>query len=352
MKYRFNDGQVMAMADYLREKRVEANGTTSEELFRLYIKNGGSLENLGLFSKRCSLEESDFQIGFSGKFYVVDENEKKEEDPGFFRGYKLVKREKTYHYLAEAYGNCSASDPNPSCGGFLTKNGNILLSDNGKNVFFTPSGEFIREVSQQEAQYLSEICPTVVVNWGYQPQWPEEFPVWNFITRVQVMQDESAFKPETSNNGGDYSFQAYHDWFVAKYPNGEWKFAFIESYETSADFQYDQLINRFQQNLGTVWIANGAGECPKYLSQEGVNYEKGNTSYDKYEVLEKLGEISTFEHLWHETYEYIPPRDEGGKAKLDLALSLSDKKRIVSRLKELGVTLTKNSRHGKRGVRR
>lgn len=343
MKYQFNHGQVVAMTDYLSKKGVNTEKTTASMLFFRYIKNGGTLKDIGLSSKHCSsMEESDFQIGFSGKFYVMSTEEKNTESPELYRGYQLIdiKTLRNYHWRAEAYGDSCASYPNPSCGGFLTKNGNILLSDGGKHAFFTPSGEFIREVSQQEAKYLSEICPTVVVNWGYQPQWPEEFPVWQFIKRIQVLEDESSFKPETSNNGGDYSFQTYHDWFVAKYPDGEWKFAFVESFETSADFQYDQLINKFEQNLGTVWIANGANECPKYRSQDGISYEKGNTIYDKYEVLEKLGEISTFQHLWNETYEYIPPREEEGKAKLDLALSLSDKKMIISRLKELGVTRT------------
>lgn len=351
MKYQFTHGQIVAMADYLHGKGVNTKETT--QIFFLYIKNGGSLEDIGLFSKRCSIQESDFQIGFSGSFYVMSEDEKKKEGPGFSRGYKLVerKRMKDYHLLAEAYGDCS-DYPNPSCGGFLTKNGNILLSEGRRHAFFTSSGEFIREVSENEAKYLSTMCPTVVVHWGYQPQWPEEFPVWHFIKRIQVLEDESSFKPGTCNNGGDYSFQTYHDWFVVKYPDGEWKFAFVESFETSADFQYDQLTNSFQQNLGSVWIANGTGECPKYRSQDGISYEKGNTIYDKYEMLEKVGEISTFEHLWNEIYEYIPPRDEGGKAKLDLALSLSDKKKIISRLKELGVTRTQNPRRGKRGVRR
>lgn len=345
MKYQFNHSQIVAMADYLSGKKVNTKGTTSQQLFNLYIKNGGSLEDIGLFSKRCPMGESDFQIGYSGEFYVISEDEKAQETTDFFRAYKLIERRKMkgYHWLAEAYGSCSTGDANPSCGGFLTKNGNILLSDNGKNAFFTPSGEFLREVSENEAKYLSTMCPTVVVNWGYQPQWPEEFPVWQFIKRIQVLEDESSLKPGTCNNGGDYSFQAYHDWFVAKYPNGEWKFAFVESYETSADFQYDQLGNRFQQNLGTVWISNGSVECPRYRSQEGVIYEDGNVEYDKYEVIEKLGEISTFEHLWNELYEYIPPREEEGKAKLDLALSLSDKKKIISCLKELGVTRTKSS---------
>lgn len=233
----------------------------------------------------------------------------------------------------------------------LTNGGNFLRSFETSLIgvkrfyFQKPNGEFIREVSNSEAEFLCQNCLEIEVN--NPPAHPEFLPTWHFVKSVRVMDDYSSFKPETSNNGGDYSFGTHHDWYCAKYPNGEWKFAFIERHTTSAEFSYDELTGSFQPDLGSLILSNTEGQC-SYQSQAGTEWENGEKFHTSEEVLEKIATISSFEDMWAEKYEYIPSRwDEDGKGFVK-ALSISDKKEIITRLKELGVEKVK-SPHGNRG---
>lgn len=218
---------------------------------------------------------------------------------------------------------------------FLTNGGNLLRFHPTKKFYFQkPDGEFIREVSDSEAQYLCQNCLEIEVYNTHEH--PEFFPTWYFVKSIQVIQDNSNYRWETCNDGGNYSFKTYHDWYVAKYPNGEWKFAFVERHSTSADFEYDDLVGRFQSDLGELHISNGMG-CPTYSSQRGIEWKDGEKFYTSSEVLEKIATMSSFEDMWNEEYEFIPSRwDEGEEgAEIRKALSFSDKKDIITRLKEL-----------------
>lgn len=235
---------------------------------------------------------------------------------------------------------------------FLTNGGNLLRFHLELNKFYfqRPDGEFIREVSNNEAEFLSQNCLEVDVH--FPNEHPEFLPTWHFIKSARVLDDYSSFKPETSNNGGDYSFHTYHDWYVAKYPDGSWKFAFVERYSTSAEFEYDELAGSFQSDLGTLYLSNGI-DCPQYASQAGIEWVNGEKFYTSSEVLEKIAAISSFEHLWNEVSEYILSRwdEEEEEGFVKKALSFSDKKAIITRLKELGVT-KKDFKPSFRGQRR
>lgn len=224
---------------------------------------------------------------------------------------------------------------------FLTKSGNILVAcTNGKYCFLNPSLEFIREVSESEGEYLSDMCLEINFNVQLHSQVTKyllglEFPTWHFVKSILVLQDNSNYKWETSNNGGNYAFQTYHDWYVAQYPDGKWKFAFIENHSTSAEFSYDELAGSFQNDLGTLYLSN-AVNAPHYSSQAGIEWSGNEKSYTSSEVLEKIGTIADLSDLWGEIYEYIPSRwDEEEEGYTINGLSFSDKKDIVIRLKEL-----------------
>ncbi len=234
---------------------------------------------------------------------------------------------------------------------FLTKSGNILVAcTNGKYCFINPSLEFIREVSESEGEYLSDMCLEIEFNVQLHSQVTKyllglEFPTWHFVKSILVVQDNSNYRWETSNNGGNYAFQTYHDWYVAKYPNGSWKFAFVERHSTSAEFSYTELGGTFDSNLGNCYITNVEGN---------MAYTMGCSSHD--DVLEKIATMSSFENMWTEQYEYVPSRwDEDDEGEVTIGLSFSLKKEIITGLKGLGVTRQDKKpsiRGGKRGGRR
>lgn len=240
---------------------------------------------------------------------------------------------------------------------YLSRGGNILLHDTkGRFSFHTPELEFIREVSQSEGDYILSNHPVEVEILRQDDLFDlcisgaESFPTWHFIKSVKVLDDYSCWKAETSNNGGDYSFHTYHDWYVGRYPDGKWKFAFVENYSTSAEFEYDELNGSFQTDLGVLHLSNVHGQYGKYQTQRGVEWVNGEKFYTSEEVLEKVGTIANFSDLWNEQYECIPSRwDEEG---FTTTLSFSDKKEIITRLKELGVTKEKRPVRGQRRVRR
>lgn len=236
---------------------------------------------------------------------------------------------------------------------FLTNGGNLLRFHPSEKFYFQkPNGEFIREVSSEEAEYLSQNCLEIEVN--NPSKHPEFLPTWHFVKSVRVLDDYSNYRWETCTNGGDYSFHVYHDWFVAKYPDGSWKFAFVERHFTSAEFSYDELAGSFQSDMGYLCLSNVA-DRREYNSQKGIEWKDGEKFYTSSEVLEKIGNIANFSDLWNEEYLYIPSRwDDEDKEYTRPALTFSDRKQIVERLKELYTLLggyevkTKSSR-GNRG---
>lgn len=227
---------------------------------------------------------------------------------------------------------------------FLTNGGNFLRSfetaligTNGvgaKRFYFQkPNGEFIREVSDSEAEYLLENCLEVDVR--FPPAQPNFLPSWHFIKSVQVIQDNSNYRWETCRNGGDYSFQTYHDWYVAKYPRGIWKFCFVERYSTSAEFEFDELDGSFQQGLGCLTLSNVERGELYYQSLLGIEWKNEEKHYTSSEVLEKIANMSSFSDLWNEMFKYIPSRWDEEEGFVKKALSFSDKKEILARMKEV-----------------
>lgn len=210
-----------------------------------------------------------------------------------------------------------------------------------KAYFKKPSGEFIREVSDSEAEFLCQNCLEIECSVEH----PKFLPTWYFIKSVRVLDDYFSWKPGTSDNGGDYSFHTFRDWYVAKYPNGEWKFAYVERHSSSAEFSFDELAGRFQPNLETLTLLN-TEEQSFYWAQSPSVIE---------EILEKIAFFASFSDLWNEEYEYIPPYWEKEEGFVKNALSFSDKKEVITRLKEVGVTKQDSKpslRRQRRGGRR
>ena len=215
---------------------------------------------------------------------------------------------------------------------YLTNGGNLLrFHPQEKGFYFQkPNGDFLRQVSNSEAEFLSANCLGIFI-----PEVPhvEFFPQWNFWKSIQILQDNSNYRWESSCNGGNYSFQTYLDVYFAKFPDGTWKIATIERTSTSADFSYDELRGNFHNGLGELSFSN------VLFSPSYTTYEKG------VEILEKYALLTSFSDLWNLQYEYIPSKwDNEDKPILQPALSFSDKKEIVILLQKTGVKRIKSRR--------
>lgn len=230
---------------------------------------------------------------------------------------------------------------------YLTRNG-LLYSDGGYNArhaFYTNTGEFLRQCSNDEFNHLINEVGLPRINFeptgGSQSfqifnQASEELamklgdnmPVWTFLTSILVKDDMSNYKSETCNNGGNYSFHTYHDWYVAQYPDGKWRFMVVTLHSTSAEFSYDELNGSFQTGLNEL-VAINCIDSQSWTTQTGGK--------DQYEVLEKIGEFAGFSDMWDEMYHYIPSKyDMYEIEKRQPALSISNKKKILTKLFELG----------------
>ena len=219
----------------------------------------------------------------------------------------------------------------------LTDGGNLLRHCDLGWYFQKPNGEFLREVSNDEAKFLSEVGHEI--DFHSPVEHPAEFPVWKFITSVRMCNDYSNYKAETSCNGGNYSFVRFEDWYVGKV-SGKTVFRYVSRHTTSAEFSYDELDGRFQQDLGAIHVIN-ADIPERYITQcQYWDQELQENVYDVYEVLEKISEIGTFEQLWNSTCVDIPSKYEPEEDEQEYpALSLTDKKRIVHKLNDFGMNI-------------
>lgn len=245
---------------------------------------------------------------------------------------------------------------------FLTRTG-LLVTNKEQAGFFTNSGKFIRPCPPSEQDYLlNTVGLTEITEWvlpvknGYFFEHPElqylmmnggsPFPKWHFLKSIEVVCDESNYQWETSNNGGDYSYSTRKDYFAMKTIEGKWKFAYLTTHSTSAEFSYDELSGSFQNDLGNMYLENVEGNF-RYSTQTRQSYDEQwcqTINEDEYKTVEQVATMSTFEEMWGEVYEYMPSKYSDDEKSEYPALSLSDKKEILTKLKSLGWVKSKLSR--------
>lgn len=218
----------------------------------------------------------------------------------------------------------------------LTNGGNLLRCCDLGFYFQKPYGTFLREVSEQEATYVSRHGLSIDIEF-INPH-PSKFPIWKHIRTDRVMVDNSNYKWETCNNGGNYGFSTFESWFVAKV-NDEWVFRYINHHSTTADFEYDELSNQFKQGLGgNLHIINTDIDL-RFLTQcQYYDSESESVIYDVSEPLEKYSEVGSFEQLWNSVTNYYGSKwDDEDEDHEYPTLTFSDKKLIIERLREIGV---------------
>ena len=245
---------------------------------------------------------------------------------------------------------------------YLTKNGLLVVRDDA--AFFTNnSGEFRRLASQDEVEYLTKqvivpMCSPAVglplVDIGPVDFSKEgisgivmhatlirmEIPLWHYLWTIRSS-DYSSYRSETSCNGGDYAFHTRQS-FYARYVEGVWEIRSITSYETSAEFEYDELSGRFQTGLNRI---TAIGIAPYKLEDKNGAYEEPCEEFfmtqtasgqDEEIALDKLLDAQnyTLEDVLEITGYYIPEadsEDEEGFLPLEEAEKLR-RKEIVEKL--------------------
>ena len=199
----------------------------------------------------------------------------------------------------------------------LTSNGNLLRHCDLGWYFSKPTGEFLREVTWDEAEYLETKCLKIEAQGA--PEHPSFFPFWEFITSVRTFADYRGFKGETSIIGGDYVFYEDVDWYVALTPDGTYQFRYVKTYSTSSNIGYDNLKGEFQ----IVRDLNLTNAPRVYATQNGGEA-----------MLEQISQIGQLHELWNTICETLSFLGE----KTESQISFSKKKEIFVALKELGIT--------------
>jgi hypothetical protein len=222
---------------------------------------------------------------------------------------------------------------------WLTNGGNILVKGLENWMFFKPDLSFIRQVTEAEGEYLSSVCLLIEFNIMAHSQFVEyvvgvePLPVWHYLISVQTIQDNTNYRYETSNNGGDYSFSTYREYFCCQI-NGQWKFAYMEVHKTSAEFSYDKINKQFQSNLAGVHCINAMnGEQPIQYSTQTRSGEWEDC------VLEEISSFTlcTYEDILKTPYTYFSSRYDEGEKKCTLeGLSEKELDMFYYQLKQLG----------------
>lgn len=239
---------------------------------------------------------------------------------------------------------------------YLTRNG-LLYSDgchNARHAFYTNTGEFLRQCCNDEFNYLvneigvpkikfepiggSQACQ--IYNFATEKLamllGQGDFPIWNKITSMLVEADYSSYKEGTCNNGGDYGFFIYHHWFVAIMPNGKIVFRYVTTYDTTAEFEYDELNGGFQTDLGQLVALN----TKKKFNINTVTH-RDNDGYivEEFCMLEQFSEIGNYDMLMSETITTIPSAAdvEKGVVKTEKLAAYPIELYINENLRELGI---------------
>ena len=167
----------------------------------------------------------------------------------------INKNIRAYHSLAYSW---QVVDPtqtdNPSIGGYLTDNGSILipLADE-KWCFIDARGNVRREVLPQEADYLiHEIgLPQMVIQFKRQPE--IVLPQWKYLGCYLSIEDNTNYKCETSNNGGNYAEWENEHLFYDPITN---KFISLTTKHSSYEGDYDQTNGQYQSRICWMYATN------------------------------------------------------------------------------------------------
>lgn len=206
---------------------------------------------------------------------------------------------------------------------FLTYNGNIFLVKGGKGYFHKNNGEFLRYCAEREIEYFAQNLPEI--SFKNEPMWHE--PVkWTMLWATSE-RDLSKFKAETSSNGGDYAFGEMKYAF-ARLNNGKWEFIVFSTYNTSAEFEFDELMGGFQIGLKDCY----AVDVDQLF---WVKSQIGDFSISQYGIPSTLEDVLKMKNHW------IVKSDDDEIESYSDKLPFSELKRRFLILQKIGIKRTK-----------
>ncbi len=187
----------------------------------------------------------------------------------------------------------------------LTKNG-ILASNDNQAAFFTNSGEFIRECSLSEFEYLSreKELPKVTffgaggLDFLKKLSLVNILPKWKFLFYTEDV-DDTSYEEGKSCNGGAYSNTDRHNYFVRV--NGD-KVEFACLTESYSSSEFHQTWNGSYQN---------AYDCnyTKLIDVEGDwRLSEWQREESEASLLQGYGQLCKLENLFQPSL-YTPSRD-------------------------------------------
>lgn len=204
---------------------------------------------------------------------------------------------------------------------FLTKTG-ILASNNNQAAFFTNSGDFVRECSYDEFLYLTEekelpeithVDIHAVLLYRELNLKLTTLPKWKFLFSSEDV-DDTNYKWETCNNGGDYSNTDRHNYFV-RLNGGKVEFACLTESYSSAEFH--QTWNGSYQ---------GSHEC-EYTHLIDVEGDWKLSEWQREEseasLLQGYGQICKLEDLFLPS-AYTPSRHEEDTTTIETPVSFAE----------------------------
>lgn len=161
---------------------------------------------------------------------------------------------------------------------YLTRTG-LLVVRNDVSFFTSNDGEFRRLATDDEVDYLTSEIDLPEIGWKERAICTAkegavffgttldatlvsmEVPLWRHLWSISH-DDYTNYKPETCNNGGDYSFST-NVHFFARYNSGKWEVKTLTTHSTSAEFAYDELTGNFQNGLNYLTAIGVASKEPE-----------------------------------------------------------------------------------------
>lgn len=228
---------------------------------------------------------------------------------------------------------------------FLTNGGNILqINPNGDKMFATPKMKFIREVSDDEAEFLSKECMPISLPVYSDGLGNVELPIWKYLWSV-IDSDESKLVGSKVNNGGAYAEYTERSYYMAQMPYKEWQVRVITRNWSSSEFQQDDT-GHYTNNIQLCHLQNVEGDVKiRYQGSEDFN-----------DVIERHSDITSIENALQDTSITITsPYTWDGRLEyesevIESIVTFATLRKKAERLKELGFTRQKNkSKINKRG---
>lgn len=227
---------------------------------------------------------------------------------------------------------------------FLTNGGNFLRENqHGESYFQTPSGKFIRQVSDSESVYLRSVCLSASIEFAGEFN---AMPVWKKLWSV-TDHDDSNLIESLSSNGGGYGEREKRTYYAARMPDGNLKVRVKTRFFSTSEFFQDDTGRYLRPEECTTYILTNV-EGGETTTIQGCEYDlDGCRILIQNAVLEQYSEETTLEAAIEDAgVDITSPYTFDGRLEYEektvyYRLSFSEAKIRLARLKEIGISRKK-----------